>query len=285
MIAEEKGVPLLRNREVGEASEPGLLRRVWDESKKLWRIVGPAIFLRTTSYSMTLVTQAFAGHLGDLELAAMSVAATFSGFNFGLMLGMASALETLCGQAYGAKKHHMLGVYLQRSWIVLFGCAVLLLPLYILATPLLELVGEPAELAREAGRVCIWFIPTHLSFAFLFPLNRFFQSQLKNSVSAVTSGLVLAVHVFLSWVVVYKLDQGLRGAALTLGFSWWLQVLGQFAYLACGGCPQTWKGFSMDAFFELWEFVKLSAASGVMLWYLRLLLLLFPGFLVWINCT
>ncbi|URE42454.1 protein TRANSPARENT TESTA [Musa troglodytarum] len=265
MITEEKEVPLLTNREVGEALEPGLPRRVWNESKRLWRIVGPAIFLRTTSYSMNLVTQAFAGHLGDLELAAMS-------------LGMASALETLCGQAYGAKKHHMLGVYLQRSWIVLLGCAVLLLPIYIQATPLLELVGEPAELAREAGRVCIWFIPMHLSFAFLFPLNRFFQSQLKNSVSAVASGLVLAVHIFLSWLVVYKLDQGLRGASLTLCFSWWLQVLGQFAYVVCGGCPQTWKGFSMDAFLELWEFVKLSAASGVMLclenWYYLVLILL-----------
>lgn len=32
---------------------------------------------------------------------------------------MASALETLCGQAYGAKQYHMLGIYLQRSWIIL----------------------------------------------------------------------------------------------------------------------------------------------------------------------
>ncbi|KAF3327033.1 Protein TRANSPARENT TESTA 12 [Carex littledalei] len=28
---------------------------------------------------------------------------------------MTSALETLCGQAYGAKQYHMLGIYLQRS--------------------------------------------------------------------------------------------------------------------------------------------------------------------------
>lgn len=92
MTTEEEEVPLLRNREVGEASEPGLLRRVWNESKKLWRIVGPAIFLRITSYSMNLATQAFAGHLGDLELAAMSVAATFSGFSFGLMACIYSSL-------------------------------------------------------------------------------------------------------------------------------------------------------------------------------------------------
>ncbi|CAN1264605.1 Protein DETOXIFICATION 34 [Linum perenne] len=32
---------------------------------------------------------------------------------------MGSALETLCGQAFGAGQVHMLGIYLQRSWIIL----------------------------------------------------------------------------------------------------------------------------------------------------------------------
>ncbi|CAH1435245.1 unnamed protein product [Lactuca virosa] len=53
---------------------------------------------------MLVITQAFAGHLGDLELAAVSIATNvIVGFDIGLLLGMASALETLCGQAYGAK--------------------------------------------------------------------------------------------------------------------------------------------------------------------------------------
>jgi len=36
-----------------------------------------------------------------------------------LQLGMGSAVETLCGQAYGAHKYDMLGVYLQRSTVLL----------------------------------------------------------------------------------------------------------------------------------------------------------------------
>ena len=65
----------------------GLGRRTWEESKKLWRIVAPAIFSRVVSYSMNVITQAFAGHLGDLELAAISIANTVVvGFNFGLMV-------------------------------------------------------------------------------------------------------------------------------------------------------------------------------------------------------
>ncbi|KAM3360535.1 hypothetical protein P3S68_020247 [Capsicum galapagoense] len=55
-------------------------------SKKLWNIVGPAIFSRIASYSMFVITQAFAGHLGELELAAMSIASNvILGFDFGLL--------------------------------------------------------------------------------------------------------------------------------------------------------------------------------------------------------
>jgi hypothetical protein len=39
-------------------------------------------------------------------------------------------------------------------------------------------------------------------------------------------------------------------------------------YALFGGCPLTWNGFSIEAFSGLWEFTKLSAASGVMIWYL-----------------
>ncbi|XP_022136855.1 protein DETOXIFICATION 27-like, partial [Momordica charantia] len=182
---EEANVPLLQPKsqiqEQYHDDEP-LSTRVWAESRKLWHIVGPAIFSRVASYSMLVITQAFAGHLGDLELAAMSIANNvIVGFDFGLLLGMASALETLCGQAYGAKKLHMLGIYMQRSWIVLFICCIFLLPIYLFATPALKLLGQPSDLAELSGKVSMLLIPLHFSFAFQFPLQRFLQSQLKTS--------------------------------------------------------------------------------------------------------
>ncbi|KAI3974603.1 hypothetical protein MKX01_029593 [Papaver californicum] len=120
VVRDEIKAPLLDQH---NRVEDDLPRRVWIESKKLWRIVGPTIFSRIASYSMNVITQAFAGHLGELELASISIANTvITGFSFGLLLGMASALETLCGQAYGAKQHRMLGIYLQSSWVVLTLC-------------------------------------------------------------------------------------------------------------------------------------------------------------------
>ncbi|TVU30735.1 hypothetical protein EJB05_22371, partial [Eragrostis curvula] len=62
-------------------------KKVRDESSKLWVIVGPAVFSRLATYSMNVITQVFAGHLGDLELASVSLANTVVvGFNYGLMI-------------------------------------------------------------------------------------------------------------------------------------------------------------------------------------------------------
>ncbi|XP_030463279.2 protein DETOXIFICATION 27-like [Syzygium oleosum] len=283
-------VPLLQNSTdrqdrdevTGEEEEGGdqsLAQRVWVESKKLWHILGPSIFSRVVSYTMLVITQAFAGHLGDLDLAAIALTNNLIiGLDFGLLLGMASALETLCGQAFGAKKYYMLGVYMQRSWIVLFLCCILLLPLYLFASPFLKLLGQPHDIAELSGVVTLVVIPLHFSFAFQFPLHRFLQSQLKTAAIAWVSLGALVVHVLMSWLLVYGLQLGVVGIAMTLNISWWVLVLGMFGYIVCGGCPLTWTGFSIEAFSGLWEFVRLSAASGLMLslesWYYKFLILM-----------
>lgn len=69
-----------------------------------------------------------------------------------LQLGMGSALETLCGQAYGAGQIRMLGVYMQRSWVILVTTACLLVPIYVWSPPILELIGETTEISEAAGQ-------------------------------------------------------------------------------------------------------------------------------------
>ncbi|CAN6720579.1 unnamed protein product [Malus baccata var. baccata] len=258
------------------------LSRVWIESKKLWHIVGPDIINRLAGYSMTVITQAFAGHLGDVELASISMANNIIvGFGYGLLLGMASALATLCGQTFGAKRYHMLGIYMQRSWIVLFSCCILLLPVYLYASPILKLIGQSDEVAEQSGALALWLIPLHFSYAFQFPLQRFLQCQLKNFVTLWVSLAVLVLHSVTTWILVSVLDFGVVGAAIALDISCWACGLGLFWYVVSGGCPLSWVGFSIQAFSGIWEFAKYSAASGVLLlefWSYRILILM-TGFL------
>ncbi|XP_048318341.2 protein DETOXIFICATION 29 [Ziziphus jujuba] len=258
-------------------------REFQTEVKKLWYLAGPAIFTSICQYSLGAITQVFAGHVGTLELAAVSVEnSVIAGFSFGAMLGMGSALETLCGQAFGAGQVDMLGIYMQRSWVILNTTAALLSLLYIFAYPFLELIGQTAEISKAAGVFSVWMIPQLFAYAMNFPIAKFLQSQSKIMVMALISVVALILHTVFSWLLMLKLGWGLVGAAVVLNGSWWFIVIAQLLYIFSGTCGRAWSGFSWQAFQNLWGFVRLSLASAVMLclevWYF-MALILFAGYL------
>ncbi|WOL17102.1 protein DETOXIFICATION 21-like [Canna indica] len=262
-----------------DEDEGGLGRKLWVENKKLWVVAGPSIFTRFSTFGVLVITQAFIGHIGATELAAYAIVSTvLMRFANGILLGMASALETLCGQSFGAKQYHMLGVYLQRSWIILFSCSVLLSPVFVFTAPLLKLIGQEESISDMAGVIALWFIPVVFSYVWAFTLQMYLQAQSKNMIITYLAVVTLALHVFLSWFMVIKLELGLPGAMISMIFSMWIPVIGQLAFVFFGGCPDTWTGFSMSAFRDLWSIIKLSLSSGVMLclelWYYTVLVLL-----------
>lgn len=59
-----------------EEVEEGLGRRLWKENKKLWVVAGPSIFTRFSTFGVTVISQAFVGHIGSSELAAYAVVST-----------------------------------------------------------------------------------------------------------------------------------------------------------------------------------------------------------------
>ncbi|KAG9458648.1 hypothetical protein H6P81_003156 [Aristolochia fimbriata] len=266
------------SKEEAEGKE-SLKQRLWTETKKLWVVAGPAIFTRFSTFGVLVITQAFIGHIGPTELAAYALVSTvLSRFCNGVLLGMASALETLCGQAFGARQHHMLGIYLQRSWIVLLACTILLLPIYIFTTPLLRFLGQPEAVAAVAGTISLWFIPVTFSYVFSYTFQMYLQAQSKNSVVAYLAATSLTLHVLLSWLFTAKLQLGVAGAMGSMILALWIPNFGQMAFVFSGGCPETWKGFSVAAFKDLFPVVKLSLSSGIMvcleLWYNTILVLL-----------
>uniref|UniRef100_J3LQE4 Protein DETOXIFICATION n=2 Tax=Oryza brachyantha TaxID=4533 RepID=J3LQE4_ORYBR len=232
------------------------------------------------NYLMSMSTQIFSGHLGNLELAAASLGNNgIQMFAYGLMLGMGSAVETLCGQAFGAHKYDMLGVYLQRSAVLLTLTGVPLAVVYAFSEPLLVFMGQSPAIARASAIFVYGLIPQIFAYAINFPIQKFMQAQSIVLPSAYISAATLALHVLLSWLVVYKVGLGLVGASLVLSVSWWVIVAAQFAYIvASPTCRHTWTGFTSQAFAGLWDFLKLSAASAVMLclesWYLQVLVLI-----------
>ncbi|KAK2416296.1 protein DETOXIFICATION [Trifolium repens] len=262
-----------------EEHEESLGKRVWNETKLMWVVAAPAIFTRFSTFGIQVISQAFVGHIGSRELAAFALVFTvLIRFANGILLGMASALATLCGQAYGAKEHGMMGVYLQRSWIVLFLTALILLPVFFFTTPLLTLLGQDESIAEVAGTISLWSIPVMFAFIVSFTCQTFLQSQSKNTIIAFLAAFSIIIHAFLSWLLTMKYKFGIAGAMISTSLAYWIPNIGQLIFVTCGWCPETWKGFSFLAFKDLWPVVKLSLSAGAMLclelWYNTILVLL-----------
>ena len=250
-----------------------------DEYKTLWQIAGPVILTGVFQFLIGFVTVAFVGHIGKVELAAVSIViGVIEGLGFGLLLGMGSALETLCGQAVGAGQLHTLGVYMQRSWIICLATAVALLPVYMFTDPILRLLRQSPEISAVAGRYARWCVPQLFAYAVNFPMQKFYQAQSRVWVMTLISGGAVGVHALLNWVVVARLGRGLLGAAMIGNASWWLINAAQFVYVVGGSFPEAWTGFSRKAFASLGGFVRLSLASAVMLclemWYYTAVIIL-----------
>lgn len=192
---------------------------------------------------------------------------------------MGSAVETLCGQAYGAQQFEMLGIYLQRSTILLMATAIPLMFLYIFSKSLLLLIGQSKEIAAAASLFIYGLIPQIFAYAANFPIQKFLQAQSIVNPSAYIAAAMLVVHVIFTYVALYIWGWGLLGASLILSFSWWAIVVAQFVYIVKSDrTKETWTGFSAQAFSGLWAFLKLSTASAVMLcletWYFQILILI-----------
>ncbi|RVW42029.1 Protein detoxification 34 [Vitis vinifera] len=229
---------------------------VWKETVKLWRVAGPLAFQILCQFGTNSMTSVFVGHIGNLQLSAVSISLSVIGtFSFGFMLGMGSALETLCGQAYGAGQVHLLGVYLQRSWIILLVTCVILSPVYVFATPILKVLGQEDAIADLAGQFTIETIPQLFSLAIIFPTQKFLQAQSKVNVQATIAFVALILHIGMLSVFIFV-----------------------FVVYAIGWCKEGWTGLTWSAFREIWAFVRLSIASAVMLcleiWYFTIIVLL-----------
>ncbi|XP_059314144.1 protein DETOXIFICATION 33-like isoform X1 [Lycium ferocissimum] len=254
----------------------------WEEFKKVWHIAGPAIITSVSVFSLDFITAAFVGQLGDVELAAVSeVQNVLLGFIFGIMLGLGSALETLCGQAVGAGEFNMLGIYLQRSWIISMVTTLLLTPAYVFASRILRLLHQDPKISDLAGKYAIWIIPEIIASALNYPTEKFLQAQSKVWFMAFSSILTLAIHVLLNWIFVTKLGMGLVGAAIAGNISFWILTVVKIIYIVGGWFPEAWTGFSYLAFKSLTKFLKLSISSAVMLclevWYYTAVILIVGG--------
>ncbi|CAL4969881.1 unnamed protein product [Urochloa decumbens] len=250
------------------------------EVKKLLCLAGPLVFGFLLQNLVQMVSVMFVGHLGELELAAAAVATSFAnvtGFSF--LFGLASSLDTLCGQAFGAGRHLLLGVHKQRAMLALSLASVPVAAVWAFTGEILAWCGQDPEIAASAGRYIRWLIPALFAYGPLQCHVRFLNSQSAVAPVMLSSGAAALAHPAVCWLLVRRLGLGSRSAALANGVSYLanLSILAIYVRLS-PSCKDTWQGFSREALRGIVSFLKLAVPSALMMciegWSFELLLLL-----------
>ncbi|KAF9591615.1 hypothetical protein IFM89_004844, partial [Coptis chinensis] len=234
---------------------------------QVW-LAGPLIAVNLLQYSLQIISLMFIGHLGELALSSASIATSFASVTgFNLLLGLGTALETLCGQAYGAKQNHMLGVHMQRAMLSLLIASIPLAVLWAYTGQILIALGQNSEISSEAGTFIRWMIPSLLAYGLLQCTIRFLQTQNIVFPMMISSGITFLLHIPVCWILVFKTSLGSKGAALANTISFWINFFFLMLYVKFSpACKTTWTGFSEEALHDVWNFLKLAIPSAIMIW-------------------
>ncbi|KAK1420896.1 hypothetical protein QVD17_22857 [Tagetes erecta] len=278
---EEEGLetPLV-GQELGNGVRIYSKDEIFSEFKKQLYLAGPLIIINLLIFGLSMISLMFVGHLGELALSGASMATSFASVTgTSLMVGMGSALDTFCGQSFGAKQYHMLGVHKQRAMIVLLSVSIPLAFIWANAGKLLVFLGQDPEISAEAGLYARFMIPSLFAQALLQCHVRFLQSQNNVVPMMISTGITTLLHILSCWIMVFKSGLGSRGAALANAISLWINVLLLAVYVRVSpSCKKTWTGFSKEAFHNIPTFLKLAVPSAVMvcleIWSFEMMVLL-----------
>ncbi|KAJ1392033.1 Multi antimicrobial extrusion protein [Sesbania bispinosa] len=247
--------------------------------KQLW-LAGPLISVSLLNYSLQVISVMYVGHLGELALSGASMATSFAsvtGLSF--LVGMASALDTLCGQSYGAKQYGMLGIHMQRAMFILMSVSIPLAIIWANTGSILIFLGQDPEISAAAGNYAKLMVPSLFGYGLLQCLNRFLQTQNNVFPMMFSSGVTTLLHFLICWILVYKTGLGYRGAAVANSISYSVNVIILSLYVKFSpSCKKTWTGFSKEALHNTPTFLRLAIPSAVMvcleMWSFEMMVLL-----------
>ena len=73
---------------------------------------------------------------------------------------MSSALDTFCGQSYGAEQYHMVGIHTERAMFVTLLVTIPQSIILAYLSPILVALHQDKNIAAEAGLYARYLIPS-----------------------------------------------------------------------------------------------------------------------------
>ncbi|KAH7512940.1 protein DETOXIFICATION 51 [Ziziphus jujuba] len=255
------------------------------ESKSLFNLAFPIALTALILYSRSIISMLFLGHLGDLELAAGSLAIAFANITgYSVLSGLALGMEPLCSQAFGAQRPKLLSLTLHRSVIFLLVSSIPISLLWLNMSRILLYLQQDPNITRMAHTYLVFSLPDLLTNSFIHPIRIYLRAQ------GITHPLTLAslvgtiFHLPINFLLVYRLRLGLAGVAASSAVSNLFVLLSLVGYVWGSGLHKpTWIAPSRKCLTGWKPLLRLAAPSCVSVcleWWWYEIMIVLCGLLV-----
>lgn len=237
------------------------------ETKLLISSSTPLIATFVLQYSMQFASIFSLGHLGRTELAAASLASMSASITLiAFAQGIATSLDTLCAQSFGANQPHLVGLHLQRCLLLLLLCLVPIAAVWFSSEHIFLSLSQPPEIAYLSSlylKMLFIGTPGYVGFE---ALKRFTAAQGNFRVSTYSLFLAAPVNAILNYVLVWHPDFGIgfAGGPLSMSISFWLMFIQMVLYVKYGKSRHSWHGFTWQAFHHWGPMLSLALPGCLM---------------------
>ncbi|KAG1658935.1 hypothetical protein FOA52_007127 [Chlamydomonas sp. UWO 241] len=269
-------------------------------ASRLWDLAWPLSGMEVLTFAKEIIITAFVGHLGPFELSSLVLAQTLYNVSGNApMLGIVVAMETFCGQAYGARKYATVGVVLQRALLITTLFNLCCVAAWGHAGWLMEAMGQappswgeaqkdsdPA-ISAAAGRFTVLLAPALVMDGIDQCCRRYLLAQSISQPQMFTTLIATLCTPFFLWFFIVRCDWGFDGAAVAWNCVQAGSMSGLIFYLLWHNSQQdpgkkTWGGWTREAFTEWWPYIHVALPSMVMIcldWWTFELIVILSGLL------
>ena len=236
------------------------------EAKLIAHYAWPIVIASILQYSILVVSVFTVGHLGKIELGAVSLATMTANITaYAVYQGLATSLDTLCAQSYGAGHKHLVGLHCQKMIFLLWAVTVPIGTMWCFSRQILGAIvpdQETVELASLYLRILLLGAPGWAAFE---SGKRFVQAQGLFRAILYVLLLLAPLNAFLHWLFVWRFTWGFIGAPLAVAITNDLLPIFLALYVRFIDGRECWDGLSYAAFRGWMPMIKLAIPGFLMI--------------------
>ncbi|ORX82466.1 MATE efflux family protein [Anaeromyces robustus] len=250
----------------------------FSEFKILSRYSIPIIGSEVLRNTLLMMPVLFIGHRSAFELAAITLGSSYCNVTgWCLLIGMDSALDTLCSQAYAAARTRedkkKIGSILQRGFVILMAITLFIFALWEFTEPILLLCRQDPDISRVAGIYSKYSRFGLIPYVVFECEKKLMQIQGIMYVPTFIIGSALPVNALLHYYFIFSKWSPLPDELAYIGSPFSTAIT--FTYMSIVGIiyikyvkgSECWGGINLKSIFNFkkWiEFLKLGIPGAIM---------------------